>query len=166
MKIYKQGLEESPKSKIIFGNLLILLWIGLGIIACGFLSSLIAWIYLIFSLVMVFIVLRKLICTNCYYYNKWCCFGWGKLSALLFQKGDINKFTGSIGIKFAPAVYGLLVLVPLIAGIISIIKSSSAAKLTVLLLLFLISFYNGAVRRKSVCAECKMKLICPGCAVK
>lgn len=32
-------------------------------------------------------------CVNCYYYGKVCAFGKGKLSALLFKKGDPQKFT-------------------------------------------------------------------------
>lgn len=166
MKIYKQGLEEYPRPKIVFGNLLMLIWIGLGTIVCWFLSPLLAWIYLVLALTMTFIVLRKLVCTNCYYYNKWCCMGWGKLSALFFKKGDIKKFSNSIGIKLAPAVYGLLSLVPLIVGIVSITESFSIIKLVFLMLLLAISFYSGAVSRRPVCVKCKMRPICPGCAVK
>lgn len=36
----------------------------------------------------------------------------------------------------------------------------------VLILLLLVSFYSGAISRKKACAKCKMRLICPGSAVK
>ncbi|MBP8933659.1 MAG: hypothetical protein KBG67_04440 [Candidatus Atribacteria bacterium] len=116
VEFYEQGLEEYPKSGILLSNFVMLLWIALGTIACWFLYPLMAWIYLAFAIIMVFVVLRNLICTNCYYYDKWCCTGWGKLSALFFKKGDTQKFNSSYGLKLAPLTYGLLTLVPLISS--------------------------------------------------
>lgn len=166
VKFYKQGLEEYPKSSIFLGNFLMILWISLGTIACWFFYPLTAWIYLAFAVIMVGIVLRKLLCTNCYYYNKWCCMGWGKLSALLFKKGDIKQFNISIGQKLAPLTYGLLTIIPLIFIVISSFQEFSISKIVVLIFLLLISFYSGAISRKKTCAKCKMRLICKGCAVK
>lgn len=165
-KLYENGLEQYPKSSALIGNLTMLLWISIGTIACWFFSPLFAGIYLTFALLMVFIILRKLVCTNCYYYDKWCSIGWGKLSALFFSKGSIEKFSASAGVKLAPLTYGLLTLIPLVLIIISIYREFTAAKLAVLVLLILISIYSGALGRKKACARCKMRLICPGCAVK
>ena len=166
IKIYEQGLGEYPKVGIVLGNLTMIIWIALGTIACWFLYPLVAWIYLAFAIIMVFVVLRKLVCTNCYYYDKWCGLGWGKLSALIFKKGSIEKFNVSIGIRFAPLTYGLLTLIPLIFIVISIIQRFTIYEIVVLILLLLISFYSGAISRKKTCAECKMRLVCPGSAVK
>ncbi|MEA3255674.1 MAG: hypothetical protein U9Q22_07545 [Candidatus Altiarchaeota archaeon] len=165
-RIYEQGLKDYPKTNIVFGNLLMIIWIVLGTLACWFLYPLAAWIYLAFATTMVFIVLRKLVCTNCYYYAKWCYIGWGKLSALFFKKGKIEDFKTSTGIKLAPLTYGLMTLIPLILIIISLTQEFTVPKLTVLLLLLSISFYSGAVSRRKTCALCRMKLICPGSAVK
>jgi len=164
--IFEQGLEEYPKASIILSNLTMILWITLGTIACWFFYPLVAWIYLAFAIIMVGVVLRKLVCTNCYYYDKWCGTGWGKLAALLFKKGSIEKFDTSIGIKLAPLTYGLLTLIPLIFIVISIVQGLTAPKVVVLLLLLLVSFYSGFISRKKACINCKMKLFCPGCAVK
>ena len=166
IKIYEQGLEKYPKSSVILGNVLMLLWIVLGTLSCWFFYPVVAWIYLVFAIVMVFIVLRKLVCTDCYYYDKWCCIGWGKLSALFFKKGEIEKFPNTLGLKLAPLAYGLLSLIPLILIIVSLIQRFTLFKIAILLLLFLISFYSGAIGRKKSCAKCKMRLICPGSAVK
>jgi len=166
IKMYEQGLEEYPKTSAVTGNFFMILWIALGAVACWFLYPLVAWIYLAFAIIMVFVVLRKMVCTNCYYYDKWCCIGWGKLSALFFKKGEIENFPKSIGIKIAPLTYGLLTLIPLVLIIISIIKEFTVLKLVVLFLLLIISFYSGAINRKKTCAVCKMRLICPGGAVK
>ncbi|TES92873.1 MAG: hypothetical protein E3J87_03730 [Candidatus Cloacimonadota bacterium] len=166
IKIYEQGFEEFPKAGIILGNFMMFLWIALGIIACWFLYPLVAWIYLSLAIVMVYIVLRKLVCTNCYYYDKWCAMGWGKLSARFFKKGNIERFNTNIGIKLAPFTYGLLSLIPLILIIISLIQKFSIYKIIVMFLLLLVSFYSGAIGRKKNCANCRMRLICPGSAVR
>ena len=166
MSIYEKGLEEYPKSKIIVSNLIMIFWIALGTIACWFLYPLIAWIYLAFAIIMVFVVLRKLVCTNCYYYDKWCNIGWGKLSALFFKKGDVEKFSTSFGIKIAPFAYGSLTFIPLVVLTISMIKRFSFYKLAVFVFILFIGFYSGAISRKRACAKCKMRLICPGSAVQ
>ena len=152
-------------ANIIFANFMMLLWISLGAIACYFFYPMLALFFLAFAIIMVYIVLRKLVCTNCYYYNKRCSMGWGKISALLFEKGDIEDFSDSIGIKIAPLVYGLLSIVPIILIIISIFQEFLISKAVVLILLLLISFYSG-ISRKKTCSKCKMRIICPGSAVK
>ncbi|MBU4313562.1 MAG: hypothetical protein KJ821_02025, partial [Actinobacteria bacterium] len=129
IKIYEQGLEEYPMSSIILGNVLMLLWIVLGTLGCWLFHPVVAWIYLVFTIVMVFIVLRKLVCTDCYYYDKWCCMGWGKLSALFFKKGRIENFPNSLGLKLAPFTYGLLSLIPLILIIISLVQKFTLFKI-------------------------------------
>lgn len=164
--IFEQGLEKHPGAGIILGNLIMLLWIVLGTLACWFLSPLVAWIYLAVALLMVYVVLRRLVCTNCYYYDKWCGTGWGKLAALLFKPGTIEKFPTSIGIRLAPITYGLLSLIPLVLVVISIIQAFTVPRLVVLLLLLAVSVYSGGISRKKGCVNCKMRLICPGCAVK
>lgn len=166
INIFEQGLEEYPKVSIIIGNLIMVLWISLGTVACWFLYPLIAWVYLALAIAMVGVILRKLVCTKCYYYGRWCSMGWGKLSALLFRHGDIEKFGTSIGIKLAPITYGLLSLIPFICIVISIVMGLAVLKIVVLLLLLLISFYSGFTSRRKACANCRMKLICPGSAVK
>lgn len=166
VKIYEQGLEEYSKGRIIFGNFMMAVWIVLGTIACWLFYPLVAWIYPGFALVMVGIVLRKLVCTNCYYYDKWCHIGWGKLAALMFKKGNIEDFSTSLGQKVAPPTYGILSLIPLVLVVISIIQEFTTLKIVILVLLLAVSFYSGTIGRKKACAECKMRLICPGCAVK
>ncbi len=163
-RIYEQGLEEFPKSGIIFGNLLMLLWIALGTAACWFLYPLAGRIYLVVAVSLVFLVLRWLVCTNCYYYGKWCPIGWGKLAALLFKQGSIENFGKSPGVKLAPVVYGLLSLVPLIFIIVALVKEFTAPKIIVLVLLLAVSYYSAVGNRRKSCSNCKMRTICPGAA--
>lgn len=165
VSVCEDGLEEYPLPVVLFGNFMMLLWIGLGTLACYFLSPVAAWVYLGVSLVTVFIVLRGAVCTRCYYYGKRCHIGWGKLASLFFKKGKIEELNDCIGAKAAPAVYGLLSLVPLALGTISAIMDFSVIKIIVLVVLLSIGFYSGAISRKSACAECKMRGYCRGAVV-
>ena len=115
---------------------------------------------------MVGVVLRKLLCTHCYYYGKWCGIGWGKLAALFFKPGHMEDFNNGMGQRIAPLTYGILSLVPIILLIISMFQGFSIFKVIVLLLLILISVYSGTISRKGACTECKMRYSCRGCAVK
>jgi hypothetical protein len=166
IKIYQEGLEESPKARIIFENIMMLLLFALVTIACWFFNPVIAWIYLAFAIIMVEIVLRKLVCTNCYYYDKWGPMGWGKLAALLFKKGDINNFDSSTGIKLAPLTYGAISFIPMIFVIISTVQNFLVFKLIVLIMLIAIIIFSAAIGRKEACRNCKMRLLCPGAVVK
>ena len=162
-------LEEYPKSSAIVGNLLMLAWIGLGALGVGFISPPAGWTFLVIAFLMVYVVLRKLVCTNCCYYGKWCGIGWGKLSALVFRKGDEKRFAKSLGIKVAPAVYGLLSLIPLAALAFSLVtahQSLLAEKILTFFALLAVSFYSGTAGRKNACARCKMRPVCPGSAVR
>jgi len=159
-------LEKSSTGRIIVDNLMMILWIGLGTWACRFLYPLAAWAYLIFAVLMVYVILRKLICTKCYYYDKWCHSGWGKLSALFFKKGNIENFSTSVVKILPPLTYGLLLVLPLVSIIISMIRSFSLIKIIVLVLLLSVSSYSGAIGRKKSCEQCKMRYICPGSAAK
>ena len=163
---YEQGIEESPISQIVFGNIMMVGWIVMGTIACWFVHPMIAWGYLPVAIIMVFIVLRKLVCTNCYYYGKRCPIGWGKLSAMLFNQGNIERFSTCAGVKVAPLTYGLLTLIPLVLCVVALVQKITPAKIIVLVFLLAISAYSGSIGRKRSCAKCKMKLICPGSASK
>ena len=166
IQIYEQGLDYFPIPLVIFGNVMMFIWIGLGTMACWFVYPAIAWGYLVCAMLMVFVVLRRLVCTNCYYYNRRCALGWGKLSALLFSQGNIERFSTCAGVKMAPITYGLLTLIPVAFCIVALFKEVTPSRIAVLVLLLIISVYSGAISRKQACKNCKMRLICPGSAVK
>ena len=166
IKINDKGLEKYPTTTVVFGNIMMLLIIVIGTIAVWYLLDWWAWLYLAFSLIMMYIVLRRLVCINCYYYDKWCALGWGKISAKMFKKGNLEDFPKSTGLKIAPAVYGLMMFIPIIAIIISIILVFDYTKIGVLILLILFSIYSAGIGRKAACSKCKMNLSCPGSAVK
>lgn len=143
-------------------------WVALGTIGCWFLSPLGAWLYLAFAIIMVGVVLRRLVCVDCYYYGKWCATGWGKLSALMFAKGDERRFGSGLGQRLAPITYGLLIAVPVVFIATSFFADHEPllSRIIVLVLLLAVSFYSGSISRKKTCSLCKMRLVCAGSAVK
>jgi hypothetical protein len=102
-------------------------------------------------------------CVNCYYYDKVCAFGKGKLSALLFKKGDPQKFAEK-QIRWLDLAPDLLVLIfPLIGGIVLLITAFNRVILALLIVLLMLSFAGNAfVRGSYACKFCKQKeLGCP-----
>jgi len=102
-------------------------------------------------------------CVNCYYYDKVCAFGKGKLSALLFKKGDPQKFAEK-DVKWIDLVPDILVLVfPLIGGIVLLVTAFNWTILALLIILLVLSFAGNAfVRGSHACKYCKQKeLGCP-----
>ena len=102
-------------------------------------------------------------CVNCYYYGKVCAFGKGKLSALLFKKGDPQKFAEK-DVKWIDLVPDILVLVfPLIGGIVLLVTAFNWTILALLIILLVLSFAGNAfVRGSYACKYCKQKeLGCP-----
>lgn len=164
IQLYEEGIESSTIPRIVFGNLMMAIWIALGTVSCWFVHPVIAWAFLAIAVIMVYFVLRKMACTNCYYYGKLCPIGWGKLSAWLFGPGDIREFSTCAAIKVAPATYGLLTLIPLVLCVVALVREFTPARITVLALLLAVGAYSGTIGRRQSCTTCKMKLMCPGSA--
>ncbi len=129
------------------------------------LSSLTVWLiapYLLLCLWLEVQVLRKS-CRNCYYYGKTCGLGKGRLCALLFARGDPQRFVDR-KVTWTDMVPDLLVvLLPLAGGIVSLILRFSWLYLLLLLALLVLSFLgNGLIRGSLVCKHCaQAQLGCP-----
>jgi len=67
-----EGLDEYPVGTVIAANLVMLAWIGIGTVCCYFFNKVAAWVYLGAALLLIYVVLRRLVCVNCYYYGKRC----------------------------------------------------------------------------------------------
>ncbi len=102
-------------------------------------------------------------CVNCYYYGKVCAFGKGKLSSLLFQKGDPQKFAEK-EVKWLDLVPDFLVLIfPLIGGIVLLVMDFNWIILILMVVLIALSMGGNAfIRGSYACKYCKQKeLGCP-----
>jgi len=150
----------------------------LGIIAVTNLVSVIIYLtgaYIIYQLgliwallymtYIIFLEIRLLSvsCPDCYYYGKLCAFGKGRLSSLLFKKGDTERF-GCKQFTWKDLIPDFLVsLIPLITGFVVLILDFSWLILfLMILLLFLSTTGNSIVRRQYACKYCKQGVIgCP-----
>ena len=139
-KLYEKGLENYPKARVVLTNVSLIIWFGFtayGMSALK-LSGLpsVSIVYLFFTFVMLGFILRKHLCTHCYYYSKWCGSGLGKLSSCLFEEKSGNY---ELGMKMAGLTWGLLTVVPMIAI---------------------------PVWEEKGCAQCKMRYVCEASAAE
>lgn len=154
--------ENFPAWMVLVSNFLSVMIYAIGfyiILQFGLLS---AFLYLFFVGLLEVRVMNKS-CRNCYYYGKVCGFGKGKLCSWFFKKGNSKNFLNK-KVKWTDVLPDFLVfLIPLVFGIIILIKDFSWFILILLIILLILGFLgNSIVRRKIVCKYCKQrKLGCP-----
>ena len=131
------------------------------IILMGF-GIIVAVLYLIYCFGVELLVILKS-CKNCYYYNKVCGLGKGKIASLLTKKGDPKKFTEK-DVSFTDLIPDFLVAIfPLVGGIILSVIDFSLIRIGFIILLMIFSFGGTAIIRGSLaCRYCKQREIgCP-----
>ena len=154
--------ENYPMPIILLSNGLALAIYAIGLYVmtqCGI------WFAVLYLLYCVGLEIRLLRghCVNCYYYDKVCAFGKGKLSALLFKKGDPQKFTEN-PFHWHDLIPDFLVLIfPLISGIVLLVQAFNWVILALLIVLLVLAFPGNAfIRGSYACKFCKQKEIgCP-----
>ena len=159
----RNGAHESyPLSTVLLSTLLALSIYAIGVYLFFQLGA--PWAVL-FALYCAWIELRILrhSCRHCWYYDKVCGLGRGRICSLLFKKGDPGRFTASV-VNWSDLVPDFLVtLLPLIAGIIVSIREFRWLIPVLMAALLLLSFVgNAIVRGTFVCKYCKQKQLgCP-----
>lgn len=120
------------------------------------------WFFLyLFYVIVLEITFYPRACVYCYYYGKWCFMGKGKVAALLFEKGNPQKFCERQA-NFKNMIPELLVvIVPIILGFVLLIQSFSWFIFILIILdIFLMTWGNSHVRGKLACPHCKQGRIC------
>ena len=123
-------------------------------------------IWLVLYLLYVLFLEAKLLrtsCVHCYYYGKCCAFGKGKLSSLLFNKGESDKFSQK-QVTWKDMVPDMMVsLIPIIVGVLLLILDFDWLLLSgVIVLILLTSIGNSLIRGSLACRYCKqLELGCP-----
>jgi len=167
-KLYEKGSENYPKPTVVLTNVLLLLWFGFAVYGMSALKlgglSVVSIVYLLFAFLMLGLILRKHLCTHCYYYNKLCGMGWGKLSSCLFKEKSGNY---ELGMKLAGLTWGLLTIIPIIAIPLAMFlhrefSVPGGISLTGFLAIMVVNQFG----RKKGCEQCKMRYICKGSAAK
>lgn len=162
MKKEKGCLEEYPNSSLGLSIGLTFLGYLLG----GVLLYLIApWCCLGFLILIVISLLisMKFRCSFCYYCNKKCSFGLGKIAKLFFRPGDNREFKNSKNLLPAAIINFAVLLLPLISGIIWLILNFSLLGLTILAVYLLVGILPGFLIRKNlICKQCRQGALgCP-----
>lgn len=151
-----------PWPTILVSSLVALLLYGLG----AYIFFRVGWPYMAVYLAAVAALEVRLLgghCVDCYYYGRACAFGRGKLTAVLFERGDPERFCAR-AVTWRSMVPDMLVAVaPVIAGIVLLILEFSWALLAALVVAALLATAgNGAVRGSLACGRCAQReLGCP-----
>ena len=139
---------EATKSLLIFGNLTIAFWVALGTISFWLTNTTLAWLFLAFSAFSILIVLRRQMCSSCYY-CKSCTKGFAKLSQLFIGKSHIPGIGKGSEIGMAVFIYTILSVIPGALLVSSILQEFSPLKLLLMMCLLSISTYNAVTRIRS-----------------
>ncbi len=153
--------EKYPFWIVLISNLVSIAIYAIGAYIIYQLGSIWLALYLFYILLLEFNLIKNH-CTSCYYYGKCCAFGRGKLSALLFKKGDTKKFNHPMTWKSILPDF-LVSLIPIVVGVILlIIHFDILILLSIILLIVLSSIGNGFVRGSLACKYCKQRQLgCP-----
>ena len=154
--------ESFPKTTVIY-NLLTLggamvigvivlaqvgIWVGVGYLALLALTG--------YSML-------ALICARCYYYDRRCATGVGKVVALFFKKGQEEEFGQTASQKAVMLFLVIVLLLPLVGGIASLVVGYSTLRLVLLVVLVALLVVGLAPHPRLVCSHCKLaeKGCCP-----
>jgi hypothetical protein len=159
------GAESFPLAWIIGENLLYLaMWILAGFLLWpvwtpfGFPLLTLAWVLLV---VAIQVLLKKHNCSGCYYYNKWCHLGWGKISSAMFAQDSGDPKTGMRLALFYIIPPPLIFLLSIASAIM---KGAAVAYWAALGLYVILNVTTFPIRKKG-CGRCAMRETCPGSAV-
>ncbi|HTX17756.1 MAG TPA: hypothetical protein VMG34_03765 [Bacteroidota bacterium] len=154
--------ERYPVSTVLIANTVSVLVYVAGIILCSRVNFYAGWLYAAYCLWMEYRLLRGS-CVNCYYYGSRCAFGRGKLSGILFRKGDPARFSDR---EFTwKHLWPDMVLlgIPLFAGMIRLIIRVDIISIAAMAVILLLSTMGNAfVRGTLACDHCAQReLGCP-----
>lgn len=152
-----RAYEEYPLRIVAVSVLLTLAIYFLGAVILYRVSAVAAVVYLCY---IAWLELRLMggHCVDCYYFGKRCAFGRGKLSCLLFKKGDPQKFS-RMNLTWKSMIPDMLVaLIPVLAGTALLFREFDWTLLGMIVALFLLSSAgNGFVRGTLACRHCKQR---------
>ena len=146
------GEEEkiaATKSSLLFGIIMITVWIAIGTAAFWVINPLFGWLFLGFSVFSILIVMRRQMCGSCYYCAS-CTKGFAKLSRLFLGGNRIPGISKGSTWGMTIFIYVLLSIIPGAMLVTSIFQEFSLAKIALLICLLSISVYNVAVRGKKL----------------
>jgi hypothetical protein len=123
---------------LVLGNLMLVAWVFIAFGGIWFYNQVFSYLLLVFTVAMIFLILRRLGCSSCYY-CKTCTSGFGRLAGAFFGTGYTKK--GSVGNRtgLLSFIYFLLFPLPVALLALSLSTEVSVLKILVLALLLVIS---------------------------
>ncbi len=167
-KLYHDGIEEAKAGQMFTANVLVIGLVGSG----AYLMTPFGWLgwpvlsifYIGASIATLTFVLRKHLCTHCWYYGKRCHCGWGKLSALLY-KSQVGNY--KFGKRLASFTWAGIMLVPLVSYVLGLfLNHFHFFESWPVLTIFCVLLAGNVGLHKKSCSSCKMRSICSGSVSK
>ncbi len=140
--------KDYSKTELIFGNLVIILWIALGALSLTLFYPLASILFFGLAAFLIFYELGKHGCVTCYY-CKTCTIGMGKLPELFFRKAGTENVNRR-ALKLFPLVYLLLSVLPTTLISISFFQEMAIYKAFLLASVVTFSVYSGVIRRQTL----------------
>jgi hypothetical protein len=151
--------ENYPLFTIFLRWLLLGAAFGLGIYILFQIKDILAYFYILYGILCLMLVLPLSRCVYCYYHDRICDCGFGKVASFLFPKNDESKykskyvyFSLTYPFWFFPALF----------GIIQILRERSLKALIIFLVFILILLLERIFLRFAGCKNCHQRNICPG----
>jgi hypothetical protein len=153
--------DSYPWTTPLLENIVWLAVYALGFIIFHQLSAWAAIAYLGYSIVCMYLVIPRFVCTHCSYYGKICHSGQGRLAALLFSKRATEPFGEYFKcMRFAAPVF----LAPIIAGLSLFVLRFSWERVGLTFAFGVLAL--GCTRIVTVrlgCPHCRQRPVCPAC---
>jgi hypothetical protein len=161
MEISKTYENFPPWVGVISNLVSITIW-SLGILILSGIHWIVAVFYFIFISVLEYRLLSRH-CTSCYYWDKTCGIGKGRISSRFFRRSYSSEFCTK-NITWTDMIPDMLVsFVPIIAGIVLLIIKFDFIILSAVVLMFILTTAgNALIRRNFACKYCRQReLGCP-----
>jgi len=156
---YSASYDEYPWTTPLLENGV---WLGvfaLGSFIVSLLSGWAAAAYLGYSLICMYLLMPRMVCTHCSYYGRTCHSGQGRIAGLLFSRGD----TASFGSRFKYSRFAAPVfLAPLIIGLVFCALHFTWSRLGATLAFGILALgCTRAVTCGLGCPHCNQRALCP-----
>lgn len=111
--------EDYPTSVVVVDIVEVLAAVSIGLVIIAEFGL---WAVLAYALVGLLAVVLSLasVCTRCYYYDRVCGTGLGKIAAFIFKKRDEEELGKSLWQTLSWTLLGVLLLLPIVAGLIAL----------------------------------------------
>lgn len=154
-------VENYPVKFIVLSVSLTLITYFLGTLLIFLLNIYVALIFILVLASNVIFTL-KFRCSFCYYYDKWCYTGFGKLASLIFTRGPSEEFNNPKNLPPVLFTNLLVLLVPIFSALLSLFLTFDLVVLGLLVLYLFVSTVPNFIIKPMMCKICKQHTLnCP-----